>query len=101
MEAVKEIAATTDPYAELEAMLRSMSCGIVDLPSEVVIKAARGDGFVHFEVHCDDGDAGALIGTRGRYADAIRTLLQAAASVRKLRVTVHLMARDGGGASRR
>lgn len=92
---------TSNSYDELEHLVETIARSIVDKPDEILLKAARGDGFVHYEVHCHDDDAGALIGTRGKYAEAIRMLLQAAGSVRKIRVTIHIMPRDGDGLSRR
>ena len=101
MGAAEEMTSATDPYDEMEHLVNTIARSIVDRPEEIIIKGARGDGFVHYEVHCHDDDAGALIGTRGKYAEAIRMLLTAAASVRKIRVTIHIMPRDGDGNSRR
>jgi predicted RNA-binding protein YlqC (UPF0109 family) len=80
---------------ELEAMLLTMTRGIVDSPGDVVVFPAPGDGFCHFEVRCDNSDAGTLIGTRGKHAEAIRTLMMAAGAVRKIRVTIQILGRDG------
>lgn len=85
----------SDPVKELELMLSTIARGIVDRPDDIVIFPAAGDGFVHFEVRCDNNDVGALVGKRGIYADAIRTLMQAAGAVRNTRVTLQVMSRDG------
>jgi len=85
---------TTNPYDELEHMVRTMATMLVDHPEDLVIRAARGDGFVAFEVVCEEHDAGSLIGQRGKHAEAMRLLLMAGAAVRRIRVTVQFMSRD-------
>lgn len=80
---------------ELREMLETMAKSIVDQPEDIVIFPAPGDGFVHFEVRCDQRDAGTLIGRRGAHAEAIRTLMMAAGAVRGLRVTLQILGRDG------
>jgi len=80
---------------ELEEMLLAIARGIVDSPDDIVVFPAPGDGFVHFEIRCDNNDTGALIGARGKHADAIRTLMMAAGAVRRTRVTLQILGRDG------
>ena len=89
-----KMASEQEIYADLESMVRNMATMIVDKPEEVVIEAAKGNGFVAFEVICDDRDAGALVGKRGKHADSMRTLLMAAATARGVRVTVQFMSRE-------
>lgn len=84
-----------DSVEELRDMLATIARGIVDQPEEIVIFPAPGQGFVHFEVRCDNNDAGTLIGKRGVHADAIRTLMMAAGAVRDMRVTLQILGRDG------
>lgn len=79
---------------EIEDMVRSISRLLVDNPDEVSVHRAQGDGFYHLEVVCDENDAGALIGQRGRHAKAIRLLAMRAATVRGIRVTVNILSRD-------
>ncbi len=88
---------TPDPYIELETILMTMSRGLVDKPDEVTIFPAKGEGFVHFEVRCDDRDLGALIGKRGAHATSMRSILSASAAVRNIRVTVQFISREGDG----
>ena len=83
------------PVQELESMLSTITHGIVDSPNDVVIFPAAGEGFVHFEVRCDNNDFGTLVGRRGAHADAIRMLMMTAGAVRRLRVTLQILSRDG------
>ncbi|MBT4677560.1 MAG: KH domain-containing protein [Acidimicrobiales bacterium] len=64
------------PIAEgvLEYLIRS----IVEEPDEVRIQAS-GDERCTFSVTVADGDMGRVIGRRGRVANAIRTIVRAAA----------------------
>ncbi len=101
MGAAESMETTTDPFDELANLVLTIAKTMVDLPDEIVIKTARGDGFVHMEVYCHDKDVGALIGQRGKYADAIRMLVEVAGSVRKIRVSLRIMPRDGDTMSRR
>ncbi len=65
-----------EPIAEgvLEYLIRS----IVEEPDEVRIQAS-GDERCTFSVTVADGDMGRVIGRRGRVANAIRTIVRAAA----------------------
>jgi len=91
---VKRMSTEEEVYQELEDMVRNMATMLVDRPQEIVIETAKGNGFIAFEVICDDRDAGALVGKRGKHADAMRALLMAAATARRVRVTVQFMSRD-------
>lgn len=85
----------SDHVSELEKMLLVITRSLVDHPEEIVVFPAPGEGFVHFEVRTDNRDVGTLIGRRGSHADAIRLLMMAAGGVRKMRVTLQIMSRDG------
>lgn len=97
MGAAEKVMAKQDPFEELEELLLHMAQLIVDRPEEVIVNPARGRGFVAFEVICDDGDTGTLIGRRGKHAEAIRTMMMAAGAVRDIRVTVQIVSRDQDG----
>ena len=80
--------------AYLHEMLVAMARPLVDKPDSVMIMTAVGQEFVAFEVHCEEEDGKFLIGSRGSYAYAMRTLLQAAASRLRLRVQVQFLTRE-------
>jgi len=84
----------TNPYEELENMVTTMSKMLVDYPEEVIVRTAKTESFIAFEVTCGEHDAGSLIGQRGKHAEAMRLLLMAAGAVRKIRVTVQFLSRD-------
>lgn len=97
VDAARRLRGMKDPYEELENMVRTMSTMLVDHPGDLVIRTAKGDGFVAFEVVCGERDAGSLIGQRGKHAEAMRLLLMAGGAVRRVRVTVQFMSRDQDG----
>jgi predicted RNA-binding protein YlqC (UPF0109 family) len=54
---------------------------LVDHPDEVVVEAVEsGRGSVSFEVRVSPQDTGKIIGKQGKIANAIRTVVKAAAS---------------------
>jgi hypothetical protein len=78
-------------------LVLAMASSLVDHPEDVVVEVANGDNFMAFEVSCRESDAGCLVGSRGRYAEAMRVLLMAAASCRGLRITIQFQPRQRGG----
>lgn len=81
---------------DLEQLLRIITRSLVDDPDQVVVFPAPGDGFVHYEVRCEQSDVGALVGSRGSHAEAIRAIMECAGELRDIRVSLHIMGRDGG-----
>ena len=72
--------ANTIPVANAVSVLEYLARSVVDDPDgvEVEIEDDRGDS-VSLAVHVSDGDMGRVIGKRGRVANAIRTVVRAAA----------------------
>jgi predicted RNA-binding protein YlqC (UPF0109 family) len=68
-------AAAPSATAVLEYLARS----VVDDPDGVDVDIDDGGGRVSLEVRVSDGDMGRVIGKRGRVANAIRTVVRAAA----------------------
>ena len=52
---------------------------LVDQPEQVKVTETEGGNTVVLEVKVAKGDTGKVIGKQGRHADAIRTILSAAA----------------------
>ncbi len=53
---------------------------LVDDPDSVIVEVSEGRSGVRFSVHVAPGDMGRVIGRKGRTAQAIRTLVRAAAA---------------------
>ena len=72
--------ANTLPAANARAVLEYLARSVVDDPDsvEVDVEDGRG-GTITLNVHVADGDMGRVIGKRGRVANAIRTVVRAAA----------------------
>jgi len=79
---------------ELEDLIGHISRSLSDNPDEIVVRVARGDGFVHIEIRCGEHDVGALIGKRGVNAEAMRTIVSAAAAARGIRATLQVIGTD-------
>jgi predicted RNA-binding protein YlqC (UPF0109 family) len=66
--------------AAAKAVLEHVTRTLVDDPDSVVVDVSEGRTGLRFSVHVAQGDMGRLIGRKGRTAQAIRTLVRAAAA---------------------
>lgn len=66
--------------ATARAVLEHVTRALVDDPESVVVEVSEGRSGLRFSVHVAQGDMGRLIGRKGRTAQAIRTLVRAAAA---------------------
>jgi predicted RNA-binding protein YlqC (UPF0109 family) len=66
--------------AAAKAVLEHITRTLVDDPESVVVDVSEGRTGLRFSVHVAQGDMGRLIGRKGRTAQAIRTLVRAAAA---------------------
>ncbi len=66
--------------AAARAVLEHVTRALVDDPESVVVEVAEGRSGLRFSVHVAQSDMGRLIGRKGRTAQAIRTLVRAAAA---------------------
>ncbi len=82
-----------ESVGEVAAVIREVVEQIVQRPDEVKMVIGRGDDCVVLDVHVDDADVGRLIGTRGRTADALRTI---AGSMGRGQRKYHLQILQGG-----
>jgi len=62
------------------AVLEHVARSIVDDPDGVSIEVAESRGGIRLSLHVAQGDMGRIIGRRGRTAQALRTLVRAAAA---------------------
>jgi predicted RNA-binding protein YlqC (UPF0109 family) len=68
----------------MKDLISDMVKALVDQPEQVMVTETEGGNTVVLEVKVAKSDMGKVIGKRGRHADAIRTILSAAAGkVRK------------------
>ncbi|MCS7253484.1 MAG: KH domain-containing protein [Armatimonadota bacterium] len=74
---------------------------LVDQPDKVQVRQLEGERTVVIEIKVADEDLGKVIGRKGRIAQAIRTLVRAAATKRGKKVTVEILppSRSGGHTS--
>jgi uncharacterized protein len=68
------------PGATASAVLEFLARSIVDDPDGVVIDVSERGRTANMQVHVAPGDMGRVIGKRGRVAQAIRTVVRAAAA---------------------
>jgi uncharacterized protein len=64
---------------------------LVDNTNEVEIKETAGESVVILEIKVSTTDVGKVIGKEGRIANAIRTIVKAAASKQGKKVTVEII----------
>jgi uncharacterized protein len=65
--------------AGLKSLVEAFARGLVDDPDRVKVEAWTEGGELHLDLSVAAADRGKVIGRRGRTADALRTLLEAAA----------------------
>lgn len=69
---------------------RKIVHALVDRPEKVVVTAVNGGQTTILKISAGPGEAGKIIGRHGRTADALRTLLNAAAAKEKRRVIIEI-----------
>lgn len=72
------------------AFTRRIVQALVDSPEKVVVTAVSGDQTTILKISAGPGDAGKIIGKHGRTANALRTLLNAAAAKEKRHVILEI-----------
>lgn len=79
---------------KMKELLEGLVQSLVDDPSSVEIKETAGESIIILEITVSSSDVGKVIGKGGRIANAIRTIVKAAAVKINKKVTVEIMARD-------
>ncbi len=74
-----------------QAVLHHIVTSIVDHPDQVRVDVTSGSSGAVLEVRVADGDMGRVIGKRGRVAQAIRTLVRAAATKDQVDVDIEFI----------
>jgi predicted RNA-binding protein YlqC (UPF0109 family) len=75
----------------MDHLLAFLVRSLVDEPDAVTVEAAEEDDALVLELRVADGDAGQVIGRRGRTIGALRTVMRAAGASQDRRVLVDLV----------
>ncbi len=75
----------------MKELLEVIAKSLVDVPESVDVRENEGEQAVTLELRVADGDMGKVIGKKGRIAQSIRTVMQAAASRENKRVVVEII----------
>ncbi len=75
----------------MKEIVEIIAKSLVDHPGEVVVEEKSDGSAIVYELHVAQEDMGKVIGKQGRIAKAIRTVVKAAATREKKRVTVEII----------
>ena len=75
----------------MKNLVESIVESLVDYPEEVSITETAGESIVILEISVSSEDVGKVIGKEGRIANAIRTIVKAAAAKLEKKVTVEIL----------
>ena len=79
----------------MKQLVESIVKALVDFPEKVHINETSGESIVILEISVAQQDVGKVIGKEGRIANAIRTVVKAAAAKHDKKVTVEIMTQSG------
>jgi uncharacterized protein len=84
--------AAPDGPAAVQELLEYLARSLVDEPDEVSVEPfEEEDGTIVLELHVAEGDAGKVIGRRGRTVAALRTVMKACSAREARRVLVDVV----------
>lgn len=75
----------------MKQLLNYLTTQLVDTPDEIDIQERNDGDTLIYELQVDQDDMGRIIGKNGRVANALRTLMKAAAAKRGVRVEVDIV----------
>ncbi|MCD6351924.1 MAG: KH domain-containing protein [Armatimonadetes bacterium] len=75
----------------MQDLVEYIAKALVDNPDEVRVNRIEGETVIIFEVQVAPEDLGKIIGRQGRIANALRTLVKAAASRQGKKATVEIL----------
>lgn len=75
----------------MKELVELIAKALVDHPDQVRVTETEGESVTILEIRVSQEDAGKVIGKEGRIANAIRTVVKAAAAKNKRRATVEIM----------
>jgi predicted RNA-binding protein YlqC (UPF0109 family) len=80
--------------AEMKELVKYLAKAIVDKPEEVIVTETEGDKASIIKLRVAKEDFGLIIGRKGRNAEALRTILRAAAAKLGKRPTLEIVEED-------
>ncbi len=75
----------------MKDFLRLMICELVSAPENVVVNEMVGQNTTMFEVSCNKGDVGKIIGKGGKTIECIRHIMIAVASKSGTRINIEIL----------
>lgn len=75
----------------MKELVEMITKALVDSPDDVRINETQGESIVILEINVSTDDVGKIIGREGRIANAIRTVVKAAAAKQRKKVTVEIV----------
>ena len=75
----------------MKSLVEMIVRSLVDYPDEVSINETSGESIMILEINVSPDDVGKVIGKEGRIANAIRTVVKAAAAKLDKKVTVEIL----------
>ena len=75
----------------MKSLVENIVKALVDVPEDVNINETAGESIVILEINVAIDDVGKVIGKEGRIANAIRTVVKAAAAKQNKKVTVEIV----------
>lgn len=75
----------------MKELVELITKALVDNPEDVIIKETTGESIIILEIKVGPDDVGKVIGKEGRIANAIRTIVKAAAAKQSKKVTVEII----------
>jgi predicted RNA-binding protein YlqC (UPF0109 family) len=77
--------------SELKILIEHVSKALVDLPDRVEVNEIEGEQTTVLELRVDKSDLGKVIGKKGRTAQALRTILNAASTKLRKRSVLEII----------
>jgi predicted RNA-binding protein YlqC (UPF0109 family) len=77
--------------AELKELVEFITRWLVDDPAQVQVTEVSAENLVMYELRVAPSDVGRVIGRKGRTANALRTVLRAAAGRQRKRVSLEIV----------
>ena len=78
----------------MKELVETLVKHLVDQPEQVEITQVEGERVIVFEVRVAQGDLGKVIGRGGRIANALRTVVKAAATKQGKKVNLEILDED-------